>query len=239
MIPIRDINPTSRAPVVTLVLILTNVLIFLYQFTLDQSSFIEFVHQWGAIPAKFNPSMAEPEQLVAAVEGVQLGTVPPAVTLGSSMFLHGSWPHVLFNMLFLWIFGDNIEDRLGRVRFIMFYLVAGIVATGVHIYTNQGSLIPVVGASGAVAGVLGAYLVSFPKARVMTWFPPIFIFPVPAFVFLLVWIGMELVRGWFEIQGLSDSMVATWAHVGGFACGVILGIILSARDGFKTAKEAH
>ena len=142
----------------------------------------------------------------------------------TSMFLHGGWMHLIGNMLYLWIFGNNIEDACGHIRFIFFYLLAGLAAAGAQIAINPHSTVPMVGASGAISGVLGAYLLLYPRARVLVMLP-IFIFIrffyVPAFLLLLVWFGMQLLSGWATV-GNDGGGVAFWAHIGGFAAGMML-----------------
>jgi membrane associated rhomboid family serine protease len=143
----------------------------------------------------------------------------------TSMFLHGGWGHLLGNSLYLWIFGNNVEDSMGRWRFLVFYLICGLAAAAAHVVLAPGSPVPTVGASGAISGVMGAYLVLYPHARVRTYFPPIFFFRVPAFVVLLIWFALQVFTGLPQLSPLRPDVsggVAVWAHVGGFIAGVVL-----------------
>jgi membrane associated rhomboid family serine protease len=212
VIPLRDDNPSSSSPLVTWLFIAVNVLVFLYTLTLGSEAALErFYLSFGAIPAEI----------------MGRGGAAPAAeysTLISSMFMHGGWLHLLGNMLYLWIFGDNVEDLMGHGGFLLFYLISGLVATWTHILLNPGSTIPLVGASGAIAGVLGGYLVLFPRARILSLVPlGIFsrIVPVPALLFLPLWFVLQLFSGLGSLGGDSAG-VAFWAHVGGFAAGVVL-----------------
>ncbi|MEO5988264.1 MAG: rhomboid family intramembrane serine protease [Candidatus Eisenbacteria bacterium] len=211
MIPIRDENPPQRVPVVTRALIVINVAAFLYQLLLGPRS-ASFLQGWGVVP----------DRLTDAFMG--LTPAPRAVvTLFTSMFLHGGWVHLIGNMWYLWIFGDNVEDELGSMRFMGFYLVAGVVSALMHVFFNPGSPVPTIGASGAIAGVLGAYAFAFPKARVVTLVPIIFFFQIVALPALLV-LGL-----WFVFQFFSATLfagggtggVAWWAHIGGFVFGIV------------------
>lgn len=216
MIPLKDDNPTSRAAVFTVLMIGANVLVFLWQLT-HPMGFEWAVLAYGAIPA---------EVLTLRNIGPQ-GLVPPPLTVLTSMFMHGSIPHLVFNMLFLWIFGNNIEDALGRVRFLIFYLLCGTAAALAQIVVGgPASTIPMVGASGAIAGVLGAYLVLYPHARVLTMVP-VFLFIqfvwLPAGVFLIVWFVVQL------FSSFSGGPVAWYAHIGGFVAGLLLVKLLLPR----------
>src|SRR5262245_39023749 len=208
MIPIRDDAPRRTEPLVTYFLVALNVLMFLYEVTLPSGPRASFESQFGFVPLR--------------VEDWLMGTEPPAfavVPAFTSMFLHASWLHLLGNMWFLVIFGDNVEDRLGHFRYLVFYLVCGLGATLTHLLFNLHSNVPSLGASGAIAGVLGAYFLLFPSARVLTWFG-----------FFILWLPAWLVLGyWFVIQFLSGAAgsisaqrggVAFWAHVGGFLTGM-------------------
>ncbi len=210
MIPLKDTVPARSAPIVNVVLILLNVCIFIYEYQLGPA-LEPFVRSWGVVPVQF---VADP-----AAEWP---------TLFSSMFLHGGWFHLISNMWALWIFGDNVEDRLGSVTYLAFYLMAGLVAALAHVVFNPGSILPTVGASGAIAGVLGAYLVLYPRARVVSLLP-LFIFftvvEVPAFLYLGFWFVSQLFNG-FAMLAFADTMqnvggVAWWAHAGGFMVGLL------------------
>jgi membrane associated rhomboid family serine protease len=223
MIPLRDDNPTTLLPWVTVSLIAANVLVFLYELALGPK-LEPFLFAYGAIPARL--FQADPS-LEAAV-----GAVPPSVTIVSSMFLHGGLLHVGGNMLYLWIFGNNIEDALGHVRFLLFYLVSGVVAAYSHAFVDPHSTVPMIGASGAVSGVLGAYLALFPRARVLVVVPLGFVMEwlhVPALFVLGFWFVMQFLYGFFSL-GAPGGGVAWFAHVGGFLTGVVLIRLLVRRD---------
>lgn len=204
--PIGDQNVHGGCrPIFSYGLIGVNVLVFLYQFSLPFAEMEAFVMDYGAIPAQI-------------VSGENY------FTLFTSMFLHGGWMHLAGNMMFLWVFGDNIEAVVGNKEFLLFYLLGGLAAGLVHIFFNLGSPIPAVGASGAIAAVLGAYLVMFPKSRIKT-LVFIYFITIPAIVFLGIWIVQQLINGLGSL-GLSDAHtggVAWWAHIGGFVFGVIGG----------------
>ncbi len=216
-IPLRDENPTSRFPLVTVVLIAVNVVVFLTQAATPHGLDLAAL-RFGAVPYAITHFRSLPEA----------AAVPPLLTLLTSMFLHGSLFHLLGNMLYLWIFGNNIEDRLGPVRFSLFYVVCGIAAALTHILFEPGSRIPMIGASGAIAGVLGAYAVVFPRARVKTFIFLIFYIDVVAIPAAIV-LGL-----WFLLQILNVGMgggVAWFAHIGGFLAGILL-IRLALGRGF-------
>jgi rhomboid family protein len=211
MFPIGDDNSQRKSfPIVTTAFIAINVVVFL----LELSQGHAFIRQWAFTPASFNA--APPEQ---------------AHTVFTAMFMHGGWLHLFGNMLYLWIFGDNIEDRLGRSRFIIFYLLAGIGATFAQFAVNPHSTIPNLGASGAIAGVLGAYLVMFPKARVDVLLIR-HVVAMPAWIVLGLWVALQLFSGVGSIvnttQTASTGGVAYIAHVGGFIAGVILIFLIRA-----------
>ncbi len=213
MIPLRDTVRTRTFPLVTLALVLANVAVFVHEAALGPR-LDRAVHLWGLIPARL-------------VYWTELGGAPldPArfVPLVTSMFWHGGFLHLAGNLLFLWIFGDAVEDRLGHRRYLLFYLVGGAAAGLAQVFLLPESTLPTVGASGAIAAVLGAYLVSFPRARVLA-FVPIFILPwiveIPAVVYLAVWFAMQLLSGLMDTG--AGGGVAWWAHVGGFLAGIAL-----------------
>ena len=214
MIPLRDTNPSETTPFVNYALIAVNALVFFYELSLGRH-LNAFILDFGVIPAQFLSDLRSMD--------VGIGTFLPLFT---SMFLHGGWLHVIGNMLFLYIFGDNVEDKFGHARYFFFYLIAGIAAALTQVFVNPSSGMPMVGASGAIAGVLGAYIFMFPKARVVTLIP-IFIFfqvvELPAFVFLGIWFLIQTLSGIFALGIGSDvGGVAFWAHIGGFATGAIL-----------------
>lgn len=209
-IPLRDVNPTSRFSIVTVFFIAINVLIFFYQL-FSPEGLQYHVLRMGAIPYELTHfrSLAIPS----------VSRLFPPLTLLTAMFLHGGFLHLGGNMLYLWIFGNNIEDYLGPLRFILFYIICGLAASLTHIIFNPNSTVPMIGASGAVAGILGAYLILYPQARVLTLvflFIFIEIVPVPAAFFLLLWFFLQVMN-----VGLGGG-VAWFAHIGGFLAGVFL-----------------
>jgi membrane associated rhomboid family serine protease len=215
VIPLHDDNPTERTPIVTVTFIAACVLVFLYQASLPREPGEMFVFQYGAIPSLLFGKASLPDEAVA---------IPPAVTLLTSMFLHGGWMHVIGNMLYLWIFGNNIEDVMGHVRFIVFYFLCGILAALSHAATDPASQIPMVGASGAISGVLGAYALLFPRARVLVLIPLGFfsrMMYVPAGIVLGLWFALQLLSGGMSI-GVPGGGVAFFAHIGGFVAGMAL-----------------
>ncbi len=215
MIPLRDTLPSERTPVVTWTLIAFNVLVFVYQVGLSPEELRTLFYTYGLVPAAYTHSGW------AEQAGLQVSLVP----LFSNAFLHGGFLHLLGNMWMLWIFGDNVEDRMGRWRFLVFYVACGMAATLLHVLANQDSQIPVLGASGAIAGVLGAYFVFYPGARVLAFLPILFyplFFRLPAPVFIGLWLLTQVVSGTLEWVGNVASGIAWWAHIGGFLAGVAL-----------------
>ena len=213
VIPIRDTIPSRTAPIVTVALIVLNVIVFLHEAALGP--YLErFVMAYGLVPRRLVYWSGDP--------------LDPArfLPLITSMFWHGGWLHLLGNMLYLWIFGDNVEDKLGHVRYLIFYLLSGIAAALTQVMLDPTSTLPTIGASGAIAGVLGAYLVSFPRSRVVT-LVPIIIIPwfveIPAVIYLLLWFLMQLLEGVGQLGAPSQTGgVAVWAHIGGFIAGIVL-----------------
>jgi membrane associated rhomboid family serine protease len=222
MIPLRDTIPSSIFPVGTALLITLNVLAFLYELSLGQDLEVFFM-RYGAVPLRF--TMAGQMEEVSVFERF--------FPLFSSMFLHGGWFHIIGNMLYLWIFGDNVEDRLGHGRFVLFYILCGLVAALTQIYLNPTSKVPMVGASGAVAGVLGAYLLLFPHSRILALIPLGFFIQfaeIPALVFLVFWFLMQFLSGAVSLTAASSGGgVAWWAHIGGFAGGMALVYVFPKR----------
>jgi len=211
MIPFKDDNPTTRFPFVTISLIVVNTLIFLIQ-TFYPSDPRRIAFAYGAIP-----------HFLLTMKTVQ--PIHPVLTVFSSMFMHGGLIHLGTNMLYLWIFGNNIEDKLGYARFIIFYLLCGVVAAYSHAVTNPSSMIPMIGASGAIAGILGAYLLLFPRARVHTIiFLGFFIQIVrlPAVLVIGFWILIQFVSGLMDNAAATQGGVAWFAHIGGFVAGVLM-----------------
>jgi membrane associated rhomboid family serine protease len=209
LFPLRDSPSTHRFPFVNIALIALNLYLFLRQVFMPDTQLIMFVHTYGLIPARI---------LAETTAGNLLGFIP----LLSYQFLHGGWLHVGTNMLYLWVFGDNIEDRLGHFRYLVFYLLLGVLAGMVQIMADARSLVPIIGASGSVAGILGAYLVSCPKARVLALVPIVFLIPVelPAVIFLGFWFILQVFSGVASVG--MEVAIAWWAHVGGFMAGVLL-----------------
>ncbi len=206
MIPLKDDIPSRRFPIITVLIILLNTTVWLYEKSLGPYM-DNLIFALGVTPADLNHYSL----------GGQL------ILLTTAMFLHGSWLHFLGNMLYLWIFGDNVEDRLGKPRFLLFYLITGYIATLAHVLSDPASTSPLIGASGAIAGVLGGYLILFPHARVLTLIP-IFIFiqiiHIPALYFLGLWFLLQILSQTFSMQGVQS--VAFLAHIGGFVAGALL-----------------
>lgn len=199
MIPLRDVIPSRRTPIVTLGLIAGNTGVFLYQQSLSDPQLNALVRTFALVPVHLRP-----------------------LTVVTSMFLHAGWTHLVGNMLYLWIFGDNIEDRLGRGRYLLFYVVCGLAAAAAQIVSSPGSHVPIVGASGAIAGVLGAYFVLFPRSRVLTLIPLVVVFRVveiPAVYLLGFWFVLQLAGGFGTLGAADMGGIAFWAHAAGFAAG--------------------
>ena len=203
MIPLRDVIPSRTTPYITIGIVVLNCLAFLFELSLSQRMLQPFMMMYGVVPAMFS--------------------WPTVLT---SMFLHGGWLHVGGNMLYLWIFGDNVEDRLGHGRFFAFYLLCGTIAALAQVFTSPGSTVPTIGASGAIAGVMGAYFVLFPRSRVLTLIP-LFVFweiiEIPAIYFLGIWFLMQLFSGVGSLAVTTGNAggIAFWAHVAGFAAGFV------------------
>jgi len=219
MIPLRDSQPSRTTPLVTIVLIALNAAIFLHEVTLDDYSRNYFVAQYALIPGRL--------QLTDLV---------------TSMFLHGGWLHLIGNMWFLWIYGDNIEDILGRSKYILFYLACGIAAAMVHVWFNPGSRIPTVGASGAIAGVMGAYMLKFPHSRIVTLIPIVIFFTtveIPAWIILVYWFGIQLFSGVGDLAAASgnEGGIAWFAHIGGFVAGLLLILVLPTKAPYRRYEE--
>lgn len=215
LIPFKDDNPTERYPVVTVGLIVLNVLVYLCQFSLGKGGQQFFFGQMGAIPYKITHIGDLTSQSV----------IPVPLTIISAMFVHGGFLHLGGNMLYLWIFGDNVEDAMGRFRFLLFYLVCGVAASGLHIAVDPNSTVPMVGASGAIAGVLGAYLLLYPQARVYTLLFIFFFLQVvrlPALYVLGFWFFLQILYGLPSLGGMAGGGVAWFAHIGGFVAGLVL-----------------
>lgn len=214
MIPLKDDVPTRTFPFVTISLIVVNCVIFVIEL-LQGEHLVTFVNSFGAIPY----------EVTTGIDTEPLIFFPVRLTVFSSMFMHGGWSHLLGNMLYLWIFGNNIEDRMGHYRFILFYFLVGIAASFAQIAVSPFSTIPLIGASGAISGILGAYLLLFPKARVVTLVPLFVYFRVvrlPAYVVLGFWIVLQIVNGFVSLSYTAQGGVAFFAHIGGFIAGLAL-----------------
>jgi membrane associated rhomboid family serine protease len=216
MIPIGDSVRARTFPYVNIALIIANFIVFFYEVSLG-NELNRFLFDWGVRPALLTDFLEDPDSQ-------PLRTLFTPVT---AMFIHGGWFHIFGNMLFLWVFGDNVEDALGHIPYLLFYLLAGIAATVAQVAVDSDSFIPMIGASGAIAGVLGAYWVLHPWARISVLIPPIFFwaFGIPAFLLIGFWFFLQLFNGvatlGYEAVGAGGG-VAWWAHIGGFAAGVIL-----------------
>jgi membrane associated rhomboid family serine protease len=211
MIPYKDDNPTRRLPLVTIAIIIVNTIVFLMQITYPGDP-RRIVYGYGAIP-----------QFLLNFKAVQ--PIHPVATIFTSMFMHGGFLHLITNMLFLWIFGDNIEDRLGRMRFLIFYLLCGTAAAYGHALTEPNSLLPMIGASGAVSGILGAYVLLFPGARIHTLiFLGFFVqvIRLPALIVIGFWIIIQFINGILSKGFVGEGGVAWFAHIGGFIVGIIM-----------------
>jgi len=224
MIPIRDDTARFSTPFITYFIIALNAAVFLLELSVGgqgHRALNSLMYQFGIVPAHF-------EHVLLAGRASSLpGLMLPVLT---SMFLHASWLHIIGNMWVLWIFGDNIEDYLGHFSYLLFYLASGFAAGAAHILLNAGSNVPSVGASGAIAGVMGAYFVLYPRARVLVWFPPIFFFHLPAWLVLGYWFAVQFLSGAAtSIAETSRGGIAFWAHVGGFVAGIVLIKLLPER----------
>jgi membrane associated rhomboid family serine protease len=209
MIPLRDVIPSRTFPFINISLIVANALAFILELSMSDAGFEPFLRAFALVPRHFSWT-----------------------TVFTSMFIHGGWLHFLGNMLYLWIFGDNVEDRLGHARYLVFYLLCGTAAAVAHVLMNPGSALPTLGASGAIAGVMGAYFVLYPHSRILT-LVPIFIFyvrifEVPAIVFLGIWFIIQFLSGAATV-GVESGGVAVWAHVAGFVTGVGWVLVFRAR----------
>ena len=221
MIPLRDTNPSRTIPFVNYILIAVNVLVFLFELS-SGKHLDELFDRFAVVPAYW----------MHDVRIMQIG-ISSVVPFFSSMFLHGGWMHLLGNMLFLYIFGDNVEDRFGHVKYIFFYFLCGIAAALTQVYINPSSEIPMVGASGAIAGILGSYVFMFPRAKVTTLIPIFFFFQIvelPAFLFLGLWFLIQIFSGMMALGiGADAGGVAWWAHIGGFGAGAVMIPLLKKR----------
>jgi membrane associated rhomboid family serine protease len=225
MFPLRDNIPSRTRAYGMWLIIIANTLVYVFQLSLPEDQLLRFSHAWGMVPARaIHPEWAE-----------WVGYSPDwALTLLTHMFLHAGWLHYLLNMWMLWIFGDNVEDVMGPVRFVLFYLLCGFGAIMAHVVFNLNSTVPVVGASGAIAGVMGGYLLLYPHAKVVAFVPIFFLpyfFEVPAVVFLGIWFLIQIISGLFSLifQSVGGG-IAWWAHIGGFVVGMALIKLFQKRD---------
>ena len=222
MIPLRDINPRYTTPYVNIAIIVLNSLVWLYQVSLGQAGGERFIFTLGLVPSRI-------DQLFTTHAVTLGGALMPLVT---SMFLHGGWMHVIGNMWFLWVFGDNIEDRMGHSIYFLFYVACGLAAGLIHTAFNWGSSVPTVGASGAISGVMGAYFVLFPRSKIVTLVPLLVVFftvQIPAMFFVGYWIVLQFVGGLGAMSRHAHGGTAWWAHIGGFAVGFVLAKLLQPR----------
>lgn len=232
MFPVADDNPTLRTPVMTLaILAVTWGVWFFVQGAGSPLPLAVSVCDLGFVPGEISRQaplgLGVPlgrfgdQALACVVDDQPINWLTPVL----SIFLHGSWGHIIGNSLYLWVFGNNVEDSMGRLRFLAFYLLTGVIAAAAHLAVDPQSPVPTVGASGAISGIMGAYLVMYPRVRVRTYIPPIFLIRFPAWAVLILWFGSQVVAGLPELSPLRREIsggVAVWAHVGGFVAGVLL-----------------
>lgn len=214
MIPLKDDNPTRTFPIINCLLIAVNVVVFFYEPALASRAGRAFMMVYGTVPARI-PSF------LAGHTSAQLALYP----LFTSMFLHGGLLHLLGNMLFLYVFGDNVEDAFGHFGYLAFYLFCGIGSGLVHVLFNLHSTVPAIGASGAISGVMGAYAVLYPRAKVLMLFL-IFLVPIPAVLVLGYWFVLQFLAGMDQLGGSAMGGVAFWAHIGGFLIGLVVGLVV-------------
>jgi membrane associated rhomboid family serine protease len=231
MIPLRDDTPRYSSPYVTYFIIALNVLAFLFELSISAQgphALDQFIREFGVVPRHF----------LRAANASHVSLPALLIPILASMFLHGGWLHLIANMWFLWIFGDNVEDYLGHFVYLLFYLLSGVAAAVLYIVLDASSTVPTIGASGAIAGVMGAYFMVYPRSRVLTWFPPIFFFYLPAWVILGYWFIYQFLSG-AAVSAVGERNmggIAFWAHVGGFVAGMIMIKLLPQRQ--KTRRYA-
>ena len=244
MFPYHDENETELAPFVTITIIALNLLVwFVLQGAGSPIPVARSICEHGLIPGELTGSLP-PGTRFPLGEGLVCLTDPgrQVVNVLTSMFLHGGWLHLLSNMWFLWIFGNNIEDSMGHLRFVFFYLTCGVAAALAQVALNPASAIPMVGASGAISGVMGAYLVLYPRVRVYAMVPIGFIpitIALPAWTMLLYWVGLQIVSGLFGLMSDERGGVAVWAHVGGFVAGLVLVKLLARSSDVSAHRRRH
>jgi membrane associated rhomboid family serine protease len=240
MIPLHDSVPTRRRPILTVALIVVNLAIFIWsqgastqvlqsnRGPVRVDGFTAVTAEYGFVPCELSMRCADGDDTVdvgtftdGAPAVVHVHHVPVLLTVFTSMFMHGGWEHVLGNMLFLWIFGNNIEDRVGRRRFLFFYVLGGLAAAALQLAAGPSSDVPNIGASGAIAAVLGGYLLLYPTAAVVTYIPPFFFIPLPAVLFLVGWFLLQVFAASSVQVGSAGGGVAYFAHIGGFVFGLV------------------
>ncbi len=231
MFPLMDTVATKRLPLVNWILILANVFIFFVEVSLNQGELQQFIHLLGLVPARFtNPEWA-------LNEGIPATSYWPFIT---NMFLHGGWAHLIGNMWTLYIFGDNVEDRFGRFNYLFFYIFCGIGASILHFLLNLDSTTPALGASGAISGVMGAYMLLFPTSRILFVIPLFFIpyfIELYAFVYIGVWFLIQLISGSAILMAKQTGGIAFWAHIGGFVVGIGFVVILKLIKGVQVKDD--
>lgn len=240
MFPLRDDNPTELTPWVTVLFIGINAAVWLLVqgAGMDERVFVESLCRYGSIPGELTGALGPGDAARLGPYSCPVGGLRWETVL-TSMFMHGGWGHLIGNMWFLWVFGNNIEDSMGHVRFVVFYLLTGAIASGAHVLTDPASPIPTVGASGAISGVMGAYLLLYPRVRVYTlffFFIFIRVIPLPAWFMLVYWFVLQVAMGAGTL-GSQGGGVAFWAHIGGFVAGVVL-IKLFERSVLVDAKRS-
>ncbi|UCH15238.1 MAG: rhomboid family intramembrane serine protease [Bacteroidales bacterium] len=208
MIPLRDTKHSERFPIVNWLIIIVNIIVFIYELTLNGAEAEAFFYKFGLVPSQTN-----------LTSGNQY-------TFFTNMFLHGGWGHFIGNMWVLYIFGDNVEDRMGKVRYFFFYIIAGLIASFTHYMLHRNSPVPAIGASGAISGIMAAYMFLFPRSKILSFVPVFFIpllIPIPAFIFIAIWFIGQVFNGTYTLLfSPTATGIAFWAHIGGFLGGLIL-----------------
>ncbi|ACJ75595.1 rhomboid family protein [Thermosipho africanus Ob7] len=224
MFPLYDTIPSRKKPYITYTIIFINVVIFLYELILNNAELQQFFFNYGVVPLRYTHVLTNKIKYVYQwnlIENIIYSN--PIFPFISHMFVHGGWSHILGNMWFLWIFGDNVEDRMGHFNYLLFYLTGGLFALFFHMAFNLFSPYPLVGASGAISAVMGAYFVNFWYSKIVSlviWFVP-FLIEIPAFIYLFIWFTIQILNG--TLSNITGSGVAYWAHAGGFIYGMIIG----------------
>ncbi len=229
MFPIKDSIRSTKTPYVLYVIIVLNVVIFVYELSLGKTDLIMFIHRYGLVPSRYT----EGRIIIQGTREMSVNQFNFFPFL-SSTFMHGGWLHIISNMWTLFVFGDNIESKLGHIRFLVYYLSWGVLANIIQFSFISNSNIAIIGASGCIAGVMGAYLYYFPWSRILT-LVPIFFFPllfeIPAYFFLVLWFFSQFFSGVFSVSSGSSAGVAWWAHIGGFVIGLLMAWNLAKRRG--------